>query len=513
MAAPLRQAASCAVEAPFPLLALPEQLLTSIVNAVKDLEDRKSLRATCRALRRTVDALLSGATLQLRHIASLPPRALITVSGTGELLRRLQRLVIHDSGQAINGEQLAAAVQSFGRDGLSHLSALTSLKLTVQPLEDYRRIPMGIYSRGSAMLRLLAHLPPGLSELSFRGVTPGAYPESTAAENLRCVARLTALTALALPYALKPSDAFLRSVGGTLPWRQLLSLELSVSWKNVRTVGKLTGLTRLVLHRADLIISLDVGASGNERSSAALAPLTDLRELDLRDIPGADVSDRDGSLARAIGGMPLLSRLQFSFASVQPRSVPPPVVVAASSFCSPLVQLGLRFVGREIAEEDVSRLAALPQLATLTAFQLRLRAGTTPLFASLTRLELGNNFPVACPGPEALLVQPDSFPSLRVLELVADELDVNRHLNLLLYRLRQLKCLEDLAVYRAGSLGRATIEQFVLQLPRLKRFTVSYCFKKSEADVLAGWMMSFERRLRPRVVHCALLPAGSVSQP
>lgn len=49
-----------------------------------------------------MDAVIGGATLQMRHIAGLPMRSLGSDSATGALLRRLQRLTIHDADDKIN---------------------------------------------------------------------------------------------------------------------------------------------------------------------------------------------------------------------------------------------------------------------------------------------------------------------------------------------------------------------------------------------------------------------------
>lgn len=254
---------------------------------------------------------------------------------------------------------LDSALQRFGEACLSQISGLTSLRLTVQPLPDpyFAALPSPL-QRSLSMLRLLARLPAGLSEPSFGAVSPCSYPEAEAVQGLRCVARLMALTALVLPSALKPGAEFLCGTGGALPWRQLRSLELSIPWANVGAIWQLTELTRFVLDRADRDVTSPNASALNERSSGALAPLTALREFELRYIQKADMTDRDGGLARAIGGMSALSRLQFSFGSIQTGSVPPPVVSAVSSLFPPLAQLVLQFFGGKVAGDRVARLAA-----------------------------------------------------------------------------------------------------------------------------------------------------------
>lgn len=198
MAAPPKRAALGSMAAHFPLLTLLEHLILNLVAALDSWKDLKVLRVTCRALQHALDALFSdGAMMQLRHIVDLPTQSVSANSATCALLRRLQRLVIHDSGnvdESSNGKP-AAALQRFGAACLQEMTSPTNLRFMVQPMQLNQPFPSRRVCRRVHMIRLLHDLPPGLRELSFLALSSSGTDACGNAEAgaMRAVVQQTAL--------------------------------------------------------------------------------------------------------------------------------------------------------------------------------------------------------------------------------------------------------------------------------------------------------------------------------
>lgn len=159
----------------------------------------------------------------------------------------------------------------------------------------------------------------------------------------------------------------------------------------------------------------------------------------------------------------------------------------------------------------MAQIAALPQLAALTALCVPTTADAVVCFESLTAKAGEKNLDTVALIHTLVLV-PDCFPALRLLDLSAEQVNYNGCLDLIIESMRRLACLEELVVYRAGAFGRTGIQQLLNDLPGLRRFAVGYCRKEAASDVSSDWLLSVQRDLLPRMVRCEMPCARAVDE-
>lgn len=209
----------------FDFALLPPRARDALAEQLPGWDDRKALRACCRALRRVVNAWVKAATLDMWHVGFIPHSELD--SSSARLLQGLQRLVLHDNGELGGPLNVDFAHRMLWRFGLLHLASLSQLqRLEITRKDAYDDQVFGA-ERLVPLLQLAACAPASLCELDFSvGDSDSEYLRTL--DTLPIFAALargcTALQELALLRL--PADslaAFLR-----FSWPQLRSLRLSV---------------------------------------------------------------------------------------------------------------------------------------------------------------------------------------------------------------------------------------------------------------------------------------------